>query len=367
MRASAEQTTRAGKRSSEGRARSQRSSKRREEVPSNAPRSVGSSHGRIASAENIAGALGLDLEGVPRVAIRSADAIDDASTGSVTWMNALTRERRRILDRLSGALVVVPEPRNADDQRFLSSVAKHSALLVVENPRLVFARILARFFSHLELQLQRGIDPSARVEPSVRINGDVTVGPFCFIGSDVTIGNGSVLHPGVVVHSRSIIGRDCVLKSNAVVGSRGFGFVQTSSGSLEHFPHIGRVVIEDDVEIGACSAIDRPGLGTTRILRGTKIDNLCHVGHNAQVGPHAIVAACTEIGAGVIVAEGAWLGPNSCSIEGVTVGTRSFVGIGSTVLKDVAPGAVVAGSPAEPIEVVRRTRRALRKLVKSSA
>jgi UDP-3-O-[3-hydroxymyristoyl] glucosamine N-acyltransferase len=240
-----------------------------------------------------------------------------------------------------------------------------NALLVVDEPRIVFARILAQFFSHLELQLPPGIDRSAHVDSSARIDANVTIGPFCFIGSEVVIGEGTALHSGVVVHSRSVVGRNCIFQSNAVVGSRGFGFVRKSDGSLLHFPQIGRVIIEDEVEIGACTTVDRPGLGTTRVLRGTKIDNLCHVGHNAQVGPHAIVTACTEIGAGVVVGEGAWLGPNSCSIEGVSIGARSLVGIGATVLKDVAAGVVVAGSPAEPIEIVRKTRRALKKLIES--
>jgi UDP-3-O-[3-hydroxymyristoyl] glucosamine N-acyltransferase len=321
--------------------------------------------GRTMTAEKIATALGLDLVGVRGVLVTSADPVDDAYSGSVTWAQALTPESREVLDRLSGALIVLPKPSNPDEQKFLDSLASGNALLVVEEPRLVLARILARFFSHLELHLDRGIDPSARVDRSAQIGADVTIGPFCFIGKDVIIGDGTILHTGVAVHSRTIVGRNCVLKSNAVVGSRGFGFVQTSDGSFEHFPQIGQVIIEDDVEIGACTAIDRPGLGTTRILRGTKIDNLCHVGHNAEIGPNAIVTACTEIGAGVVVRDGAWLGPNSCSIEGVTIDTRSFVGIGSTVLADVAAGAVVAGSPAEPIETVRKTRQALKKLVAS--
>lgn len=297
--------------------------------------------------------------------VASVDAIADASSGSATWAKALTQENRRIVDRISGALIVLPRPRNAAERKLLGSVASRNALLVVEEPRLVFARLLARFFSHLELQLPRGINQLAHVDPSARIGHDVTIGPFCFVGSEVIIGDGTVLHPGVAVHSRTVVGRNCIFQSGAVIGARGFGFVRTSEGSLEHFPQVGQVIIDDDVEIGACTAIDRPGLGTTRVLRGTKIDNLCHVGHNAQVGPDAIVAACAEIGAGVVVAEGAWLGPNSCSIEGVTVGTRSLVGIGATVLRNVPEGAVVAGSPAEPIETVRKTRRALKRLMKS--
>jgi UDP-3-O-[3-hydroxymyristoyl] glucosamine N-acyltransferase len=103
------------------------------------------------------------------------------------------------------------------------------------------------------------------------------------------------------------------------------------------------------------------------VLRGTKIDNLCHIGHNARVGPHAVVTACTEVGAGVVVGEGAWLGSNSCSIEGVTIGNRSFVGVGSTVLHDVPASTIVAGSPAEPMEIVRKTRRALKKLITTTS
>jgi len=327
---------------------------------------AGTRHGAVITAERVASALDLDLTGVAQIVVTSADAIADASTGSATWVKALTAENRRTIDRLSGALIVVPKPSNVNERRFLDSASSRNGLLVVDEPRLVFARLLACFFSHLELQLPRGIDRSACVDRSARIGANVSIGPFCFIGSDVVVGEGTVLHPGVMVHSRTIVGRDCTLQSGAVVGDRGFGFVRRSNGSLEHFPHVGQVVIEDDVEIGACTAIDRPGLGTTRILRGTKIDNLCHIGHNAQIGPHAIVAACTEVGAGVIVGERAWLGPNSCSIEGVTIGSRSLIGIGSTVLRDVPAGAVVAGSPAEPIETVRKTHRALRKLVKSS-
>lgn len=313
--------------------------------------------GKTLTAGSIASDLGLNVVGIADISVVSPDSIKDASTGSVTWVKAVTPDMRRVLERLSGALVVLPLPHNATERKFVNLLASRNALLLVGEPRLVMARILARYFSHLEVQLPRGIDPLARVDPSARIGIDVTVGPFSFIGKDVVIGDRTVLHPSVVIHSGTIIGRNCVIKSNAVIGGQGFGFVQTDAGPWEPFPQAGQVIVEDDVNIGSCTAVDRPGLGITRLLCGTKIDNLCHIGHNAQIGPHAVVAACTEVGAGVTVGEGAWLGPNTCSIEGVNIGDRSLVGIGATVLHDVPPSAVVAGSPAEPIEVLRSRKK----------
>lgn len=311
---------------------------------------------RLAAKELVA-ALGVELSGISNVIISSADSIQDASDESATWVGSLTPKTRKVLDNLSGAFIVVPEPSSASHRRFLNRLGSRNALAIVREPRLVFARILKRFFSDLELQLPKGVSQLACVSPSAQIGVDVTIAPFCFIGADVTIGDESVLHPGVAIHSHSVVGKRCLFKSNAVVGNRGFGFVKTADGCWEHFPQIGIVLIEDDVEIGAGTVVDRPGLGTTRLLRGTKVDNLCHIGHNAQVGPHAIVTACTEIGAGVVVGKGAWLGPNSCSIEGISLGEQSFVGIGSTVLHDVPAEKVVAGSPARPIEELRKRHR----------
>lgn len=314
-------------------------------------------YGRTLTAGNIASELGLKIVGIADISVVSPDPIKDASTGSVTWVKIITPDMRRVIERLSGALVVLPLPRNATERRFLNLLASRNALLVVREPRLVIARILARYFSHLEVQLPKGIDPLARVEPSARIGTDVTVGPFCFIGKDAVIGDRTVLHPSVVIHSGTVIGRNCIIKSNAVIGGQGFGFVRIDACPMEPFPQVGQVIVEDYVNVGSCSTVDRPGLGITRLLYGTKIDNLCHIGHNAQIGPHAVVTACTEVGAGVTVGEGAWLGPNSCIIEGVNIGNRSLVGIGATVLHDVPPCAVVAGSPAEPIEVLRSRKK----------
>jgi UDP-3-O-[3-hydroxymyristoyl] glucosamine N-acyltransferase len=281
-------------------------------------------------------------------------------------MLTLSEKHRGAAGRLEGSAVVTPAARDADETAFLASLAGANSVLSIRDeadPRLVFAGVLTRYFSQLEVQLPPGIDPSARVDPSARIAKDVTISAFCFVGPEVEIGDGTLLHPGVVVHSRSIIGQRCILNSHCVIGNRGFGFVRQRDGSLVHFPQTGRVVLEDDVEIQSCTIVDRPGMGETRILRGSKIDNLVHVAHGARVGPHAAIIACAEIGAEVVIGEAAWLGPNACSLERVRIGDRAFVGAGAAVLKDVAPGTVVAGSPAEPTDVLRARRAAVKRLM----
>jgi UDP-3-O-[3-hydroxymyristoyl] glucosamine N-acyltransferase len=323
-------------------------------------------HESVGTAGGIAAALGLTVRGDAATPIRSASPFAEARAGSLTWLKALDDGSRAALHRLAGALVVVPAAASDEDRRCLDDAAGRNALLVAEHPRLVFARLLRHCFAHLELQLPAGVHPSACIDPTARLGRAVTIGAFCFVGAEVEIGDGSVLHPGVVVHSRTAVGRNCILGSGVVLGSRGFGFVRNERGELEHFPQIGRVVLEDDVEIQAGSMVVRPGLGETRVGRGSKIDQLCHVGHNARIGRHCVITACCEIGAAVSVADRAWIGPRSCSLEGVRLGEDSFVGIGATVLKDVPAGTVVAGNPAEPIDLLRKRSAAMRKLLDSA-
>lgn len=262
-----------------------------------------------------------------------------------------------------GALIVTPQPAYTDESDLLTALCVHNAVISTPEPRLAFARLLGHFFGHLEARIPTGIDPRASVDPTAIIGENVTIGAFCFVGEGASIGNNTVIHPGAVVHSRSVIGRNCILNSNCVIGGRGFGFIKRTDGVLEHFPQIGIVVLEDDVEVGACTAIDRPGLGETRLKKGTKVDNVVHIAHNAVIGPDAAIIAGAEVGASVIMEQGSWLGPNACSIENIRIGRNAFVGIGATVLKDVADDQTVAGNPAEPIEVIKRTRKAIKKLV----
>lgn len=314
-------------------------------------------------AGDIAKFLGLAICGDSELFVHKPTGLYDAVRGSVTWIKVLSSSSMEALSKLDGVLIVLPPATDLYMETTLAAVAKKNALLKTKTPRIVFARLLEEFFSGLQAYVAPGIDETAQIDPSARLGNRVSVGAFCVIGPDVVIASDTVLHPHVVVYSGSQIGQRCVINSGVAIGTRGFGFVKNEDGEILHFPQVGKVIIEDDVEIQSNTTVARPGLGVTRVKRGAKIDCLCHIGHNACVGRRAIITACTEIGAGVVVGECAWIGPNTCSLEGVKFGADSFTGIGSVVLKDVPAGKTVAGSPAVPIAEMKRNKAAIRKLV----
>lgn len=149
-----------------------------------------------------------------------------------------------------------------------------------------------------------------------------------------------------------------------MIGADGFGYQRNESGELEKFPHLGGVVIEDNVEIGSNTCIDRGTLGDTIIREGSKIDNLVHIAHNVIVGRHAIVIAHSMVGGSVRIGDYAWVSPSACLRDVISIGDRSTVGLGAVVVKDVPDGGTVMGTPARPAEEYKAYLKALEKIMK---
>jgi UDP-3-O-[3-hydroxymyristoyl] glucosamine N-acyltransferase len=237
----------------------------------------------------------------------------------------------------------------------------------VAEPRTACARAVARF--HPPPPLTPGIHPTAVIDPGAEVAAEVEIGPHavigegsrigprcrigagCLIGKRVTIGEGSVLHAGVIVYDDVDIGRNVILHSGCVIGADGFGFVMAGD-HYEKFPQIGRVVIEDDVEIGANSCVDRAALGVTWIGQGTKLDNLVHVAHNCRIGRHVVVAAQTGFSGGVVVEDYAVIGGQVGIGDKARIESRAVLGSGCGVLssKIIRRGQVVWGTPARPLK-----------------
>jgi UDP-3-O-[3-hydroxymyristoyl] glucosamine N-acyltransferase len=250
-------------------------------------------------------------------------------------------------------------------------------LILVANPYAALAGVIGLFFPPQDRR--PGISPRAEVAEGVRLGPDLAIGPFAvvgrgsslgdgsslmagaIVGEEVTIGPGCVLHPGVVVYARSVLGARVVVHAGAVIGSDGFGYAE-EGGVRTKIPQVGNVVIEDDVEIGACVAIDRATFGSTIIGRGSKIDNLVQIGHNVVIGEDSVlvaqsgIAGSTRIGRGVILAGQAGVGGHLNLADGAIVGAKS------AALQDLPPKSFVLGIPATDHREWKRGQAALRRL-----
>jgi UDP-3-O-[3-hydroxymyristoyl] glucosamine N-acyltransferase len=252
----------------------------------------------------------------------------------------------------------------------------------VVDPYFAMATVVARWFA--ERPALRGISRLASISKTAKVGANVAVGPFTSIGDDVVIGDGvtiypnvtieagthigekTIIYPQVSVYYGSIIGRSCIIHSGVVIGADGYGFA-THEGRHQKIPQVGIVRIEDDVEIGAGTTIDRAALGETVIGEGTKIDNLVQIGHNVKIGRHCLlvaqvgIAGSTELGDYVAAA-------GQVGIAGhLKIGKGAQLGAKSAVLDDVADGAKVMGNPAIPFRDFARREVVLKRLTRRGA
>ena len=248
------------------------------------------------------------------------------------------------------------------------AAAEHAAqcddkrVLKVDSPRYAFALCAQA----LRPPRQGSVHPSAFVDPSAKIGQRVQIGARAVIESDVVLGHDVSIEAGAVVHAGVQIGSHVVVQSGAVLGATGFGYVRDPrTGEYLLFPQQGTLVIEDNVEIGANTTIDRGALGETRIGQGTKIDNLVHIGHNCRIGRNVVIAAQVGISGSCVVEDGAILAgqvgiSDHCHIgRGVILGGQAGVYRGKSV---EGPGEMFAGTPAKPLREHMKALARIRRL-----
>ena len=232
-------------------------------------------------------------------------------------------------------------------------------LLPVPDPRYAFS-LAAQLLAQREREAAEShsdassIHPTAVVAPGAQIGQRTVIGPFCLVEEDVTLGDDCHLRASVTIYAGTTIGNRAIIQAGVVLGSTGFGYARNSStGEYLPFPQIGTLSIEDDVEIGANSTIDRGALGETRIGAGTKIDNMVHIGHNCRIGRNCILAAQTGISGSSVIEDGAILGGQVGLGEHAHVGPGVILGGGAGVLshkKLFGAGQVFWGRPARPLK-----------------
>lgn len=299
----------------------------------------------------LADLVGGEVRGDPELKLRGVGAIEEAQPGEITFLSN-PKYARFLASTRASAVILTPD---------LAEGAGDRPLLLTAAPYLAFARIQSSFAERP--YVPGGVSPEAWVSPSARLGREVTIHPLAYVGDRAEVGDRTTLHPGVVLGEEARVGSDCVLHPNVtlyprsilgdrvilhagvVVGADGFGYAPAPEG-LAKIPQTGIVVIEDDVEIGANTTVDRAALGRTVVGRGTKIDNGVQVGHNVRIGEHCIlvahvaIAGSTRLGRGVQLGGQVGLAGHLELGDGVRVAAQSGVGT------DLPAGATVGGSPA---------------------
>jgi UDP-3-O-[3-hydroxymyristoyl] glucosamine N-acyltransferase len=311
-----------------------------------------------------------DLAGDPELG--SAESLQRARPGQLSFLEPESGLAEALGSCGASALLL---PVDADLQRQASE--RGIAWVALADPRLGFAEALDAL--HPRPRPAAGVHPSAVIDPSAHLGEAVHVGAHVVVGAASRVGDGCVLHPGVVLyedvelagdceihanavlHPGSRLGAGCVVQSNAVIAAEGFGFVPTPAG-WRKMPQTGRVVLEEGVEVGCGSTIDRPAVGETRIGAGTKIDNLVHIGHGVVTGRGCALAAQVGIAGGAVLGDGVILAGQVGVANRATIGDRAIASSKSGIHGSIAAGEVVSGYPAIPNRLWLRCSAAFSKL-----
>lgn len=258
-------------------------------------------------------------------------------------------------------LIVSVDLEEQHIQKLGAEAAKtNTSILATDQPRRLFIEIVEAFFLKKDIP---EIHDSVTVPTSCEIGKDVTIRSGVKLGENVVIGDKSVISENCVIGNNTRIGRNTYIAPGVAIGQRGFGYERKEDGSLIHFPHIGSVVIGDNVEIGANTCIDRGTLDDTVIGNGVKIDNLCHISHNVILENDCVVIANSMIGGSTVIGARAWVAPSSSILNGITISPDATVGMGSVVVKPVTEPTTVVGSPAMPISAYIRNKNIFVKLI----
>jgi len=275
---------------------------------------------------------------------------------TLDWIHSSNREPKKYLDNSKASIIIVPKKL----QSYSDSFPPEKTIILTDNPMLLFSRIARDLFVKMP---EPGIHNSAYIHPEAIIGENVHIGAFCYIGK-CSIGADTIILNNVTIEDGVTIGENVYIKNGARIGQTGFGFVKNEIREWEKFPQIGKVIIQDNVEIGANTCIDRGALSTTVIGYGTKIDNLVEIAHNVQIGKNCIITGNVSIAGSCIIGDDVWIGPSVTINNGLKIGSKSFISMGSVIIKNIPPSSDVIGNPAEPKELYVKKRNALSKICK---
>ncbi len=326
------------------------------------------------SAKLLAQMLGGRVEGDENALVSKLCKIEEGESGGLSFLS--NPKYNHYLYSTSASIVIVNEDFVAEQQ-------VNTTLIRVKDAYGSFAQLL-EVYNQYRLN-KSGISSLSFIDKEATLGEEVYVGEFAVIGKQSSVGKGSKIYPqvyigdnvtigevvtlfsGVKIYHDTVIGNNCIVHSGAVIGADGFGFAPLEDGTLKKIPQIGNVVIEDDVEIGANATIDRATMGSTRVMKGTKIDNLCQLGHNVVVGSSTAMAAQVGVAGSSKIGSNCFVGGQVGVAGHIKIGDRCQIGAQAGIISDVKDASTIIGSPAIDAKSYMKSYVYFRKLDKMQA
>ena len=305
------------------------------------------------TAAQIAEVLGGDVEGDSTVEVSTLSKIEEGTPGSITFLSNPKYNHYIYTTNASVAIV---------NKTFVAEHEIKTTLIRVDDAYKAFSKIL-EFYNQIKL-MKSGIEQPSVISEGVEYGDDLYLGSFSyigkntkignnvkiypnsFVGDNVVIGDNTILFAGARIYSETIIGKNCTIHSGTIIGSDGFGFAPSEDGSYTKVPQIGNVIIEDDVEIGSCTTVDRATLGSTIIRKGVKLDNQIQIAHNVEIGEHTVIASQSGVAGSTKIGKYCVIGGQVGIVGHITIGDHVKIQAQSGVGKNIKDGEVIQGSPA---------------------
>jgi UDP-3-O-[3-hydroxymyristoyl] glucosamine N-acyltransferase len=303
------------------------------------------------TAEQIAEILEGEVVGNPNAEVFKLSKIEEGQEGSLTFLS--NPKYQSFIYTTKASVTIV-------NSTFVPEAVLTTTLIKVEDAYSAFTKLL-EFYNQVKLN-KTGIEPLSFIDESAQYGVDLYLGSFSYIGKNVVLGNNVKIYPnsfvgdnavigdnvtifaGGKIYSETVIGNNCTIHSGAIIGSDGFGFAPNADGTYKKIPQIGNVVIEDDVEIGACTTIDRATMGSTIIRKGVKLDNQIQIAHNVEIGENTVIAAQTGIAGSTKIGKNGMIGGQVGFAGHITVGDNVGIKAKSGITKNVKDGQIMQGS-----------------------
>ncbi|WP_396143211.1 UDP-3-O-(3-hydroxymyristoyl)glucosamine N-acyltransferase [Flavobacterium sp.] len=305
------------------------------------------------TAEQIAGILEGEVIGNPNAEVFKLSKIEEGTIGSLTFLS--NPKYQNFIYSTEASVTIV-------NKTFEPEQAISTTLIKVEDAYQAFSKLL-EYYNQVKL-MKSGIEQPSVISENVTYGTDLYLGSFCYVGKNVKIGNNVKIYPntfigdnvvigdncvffaGVRVYSETEIGNNCVIHSGTIVGSDGFGFAPHEDGTYSKIPQIGNVILEDDVEVGSCTTIDRATMGSTIIRKGVKLDNQIQIAHNVEIGENTVIASQTGIAGSTKIGKNCMIGGQVGIVGHITIGNNVRIQAQSGIGKSIGDGEVVQGTPA---------------------